>query len=187
MQLQLDVLSPAVRIVLALVVLIAGYYDIRWRRIPNWLTLSSALIGFALNAFLANTPWDGLKFALWGFLLATLINFPLYALHARGAGDVKLLAAVGALVGLKDWLAIFVISGLLGGVLAIALMLGAGRFRRTLWNTGYIVSELAHLRPPHMQRQELDINSPISFRLPQGAVIALGCYAFVGLHVLMPK
>jgi prepilin peptidase CpaA len=187
MRLELIALSPAVRIVLALVVLIAGYYDIRWRRIPNWLTLSAALIGFALNAFLAYTPLEGLRNALFGFLLATLINFPLYALHARGAGDVKLLAAIGALVGWWDWLAIFVISGLLGGVLAIALMLGAGRFRKTLGNTGYIVSELAHFRPPHMQREELDINSPVSFRLPQGAVIALGCYAFIGLHVLMPK
>lgn len=187
MRLDLDILSPAVRIVLAFTVLIAGYYDIRWRRIPNWLTLASSLIGFALNAFLSNTPWEGLRNALFGFLLATLINFPLYVLRARGAGDVKLLAAVGALVGWKDWIAIFVISGLLGGVLAIALMLGTGRFRKTLRNTGYIVSDLVHFRPPHAQHEELDINSPISFRLPQGAVVALACYAFMGLHILLPK
>jgi prepilin peptidase CpaA len=187
MRLELDPLSPAVRIVLALIVFIAGYYDIRWRRIPNWLTLPAALIGFGLNAFLARTPWEGLRNALFGFLLAMLINFPLYALRARGAGDVKLLAAVGALAGWKDWIAIFVISGLLGGVLAVVLILGAGRFRKTLRNTGYIVSEIVHLRPPHVQHHELDINSPISFRLPQGAVVALGCYLFIGLHVLIPK
>ncbi|MGE5644808.1 MAG: prepilin peptidase [Acidobacteriota bacterium] len=182
----LERLVPATQVLLALVVLIAGYYDIRWRRIPNWLTLPSVLAGFALNAFLAESVWAGLQYAFFGFLLAMAINFPLYALHARGAGDVKLLAAVGAMVGWRDWVAIFIISGLLGGVLAIALMLGKGRFKRTLWNTGYIVAELAHWRAPHMKSEELDVNSPLSFRLPQGAVIALGTYAFLGLHALLP-
>jgi hypothetical protein len=98
---------------------------------------------------------------------------------------VKLLAAVGALVGWRDWVAIFIISGLLGGVLAIGLMLGKGRFRKTLWNTGYIVAELAHWRAPHLKSEELDVRSPVSFRLPQGAVIALGCYAFLGVQVML--
>jgi prepilin peptidase CpaA len=179
----LERLAPAAQILLAFAVLIAGYYDIRWRRIPNWLTLPTALVGFALNSFLFGLP--GLKNAFFGFVLALLINFPLYALRARGAGDVKLLAAIGALVGWRDWIGIFIFSGLLGGVLAVALMLFKGRFRKTLWNTGYIMAEIVHLRAPHMRSEELDVTSPVSFRLPQGAVIALGCYAFLGFHALI--
>lgn len=172
------------QILLAAVVLIAGYYDIRWRRIPNWLTLAGLLVGLALNGFLFGVP--GLVNAGEGVGLAMLLNFPLYLLHARGAGDVKLLAALGAITGWHDWLAVFIISSLLGGVLAIVLMMSKGRVRKTLWNTGYIVTEMAHLRPPHMRSEELDVNSTLSFRLPQGAVIALGACAFLGLHALLP-
>lgn len=173
------------QLLLATVVLIAGYYDIRWRRIPNWLTVAGLLLGLALNGFLFGLA--GLVNAGEGIALAMLLNFPLYLLRARGAGDVKLLAALGAIVGWHDWLAVFVISSLLGGVLALFLMMSKGRVRKTLWNTGYIVSEMAHLRPPHMRSEELDVNSALSFRLPQGAVIALGACAFLGLHALLPK
>jgi prepilin peptidase CpaA len=179
----LERLAPAIQIVLALVVLIAGYYDIRWRRIPNWLTLPSVLLGLALNAFLFGL--HGLSNAFIGMVLAVLINFPLYALRARGAGDVKLLAAVGAVTGWHDWIAIFLISSLLGGVLAVVLMLAKSRFRKTLWNTGFIVTEIAHFRAPHLKSEELDVSSPVSFRLPQGAVIALGCYAFLGIQAVL--
>jgi prepilin peptidase CpaA len=168
---------------LAAVVMIAGYYDIRWRRIPNWLTLPTLLVGLLLNLFLFGLP--GLRNSFLGMVLAMAINFPLYALRARGAGDVKLLAAVGALVGWRDWVAVFVLAGLLGGVLALALMLGKGRVRKTFWNTGYIVTELAHFRPPHLRSEELDVTSSLSFRLPQGAVIALGCFAFLGAQALL--
>jgi prepilin peptidase CpaA len=172
------------QVLLAVVVLIAGYYDIRWRRIPNWLTLASLVVGLALNGVLSGTA--GLADAGEGIGLALLINFPLFLLHARGAGDVKLLAALGALVGWRDWFAIFFISSIIGGLLALALMMAKGRFRKTLWNTGYIISEMAHFRAPHMRSEELDVNSPIAFRLPQGAVIALGSFAFIGLHALLP-
>lgn len=171
------------QVLLAAVVLIAGYYDIRWRRIPNGLTLPSVLLGLLLNLFLFG--WPGLKNSLIGMVLAMAINLPLYALRARGAGDVKLLAAVGALIGWRDWVAIFIISGVLGGVLALALMLGKGRVQKTFWNVGYILEEIVHFRPPHLKSDEFDVRSPVSFRLPQGAVIALGCLAFLGAHALM--
>ncbi len=182
---QLDRLAPAVQVLLAAAVLVAGYYDIRWRRIPNWLTLPTVPIGLLLNFFLFGV--DGLGSSAAGIGIAMLINFPLYLLHARGAGDVKLLAAVGALVGWRDWFAIFIISSIIGGVLALVLMMAAGRFRKTFWNLGYILSEMLHLRAPHMRSEELDVNSPVAFRLPQGAVIALGCFAFLGLHAILPK
>jgi prepilin peptidase CpaA len=145
------------------------------------------IVGFALNAFLEPPVWHGLGDAGLGVALALLFNFPLYLLHARGAGDVKLLAAIGALVGWRDWLAIFILSGILGGVLAVILMLAKGRFRKTLWNTAAIISEMVHFRAPHLKSEEFDVNSPLSFRLPQGAVIALGCCALLGLHVFLRR
>ncbi len=180
----LERLPWIIQLVVAAVVLIAGYYDLRWRRIPNWLTLPSVLVGLALNGILFGV--HGLVKSGEGVALAMLINFPLYLLHARGAGDVKLLAAVGALVGIVDWIAIFIISGILGGVVAIILMLAKGRFRKTFWNVGYILNELIHFRAPHLKSEELDVKSAVAFRIPQGTIIALGVCAFLGMHALLP-
>jgi prepilin peptidase CpaA len=183
----LRLLPWTVQLLLAALVIVAGYYDIRYRRIPNWLTLPGVIVGLALNAFLEPPVWHGLGDAGLGVALALLLNFPLYLLHARGAGDVKLLAAIGALVGWRDWVAIFVLSGILGGVLAVILMLATGRFRKTLWNTAHILAEMIHFRAPHLKNEEFDVNSPLSFRLPQGAVIALGCCLLLGLQALLTR
>ena len=73
-------------------------YDVRYRRIPNWLTAIGVLLGLGLNTFLYQ-GWPGLRFSLMGLGLAFGIYFGLYAVRAMGAGDVKLMAAIGALVG----------------------------------------------------------------------------------------
>ncbi len=190
-------LPPLYQLLLALLVLISAFYDIRWRRIPNWVTLPGWVVGFALNAFvdpigyyLTDQPvadhWRGLQFALFGFLAAMLVYFPLYLLRGMGAGDVKLMAAIGALVGWRDWLVIFIFSGILGGLVALVLMIGKGRVRRTLFNTGIIVWEMAHFRAPHLKRSEFDIADPRAFTLPHGAVIFLGALLFLGLHTIRP-
>src|SRR5262249_44988714 len=97
---------PGVEVILLTLVLGAAVYDVRYRRIPNWITASGVLAGLLLNAFLDPT-WSGLLFGLKGMALGFGIYFALYALHAMGAGDVKLMAAVGALVGAANWFGIF--------------------------------------------------------------------------------
>ena len=165
---------------LAALVIIAGVYDILYRRIPNWLVLPGFLLGLALNAVLGSTYSPGLAESGLGVGLAFLIYFPLYLLRGMGAGDVKLMAAVAALVGWKNWLIIFIFSGILGGVLAVIIILTKGRFRKTIYNVGYILWELGHMRPPRLSSEELDVRSPKAVTLPHGAVIALACLFFLG-------
>ena len=131
---------PAVGIefVLVLAVLVATFTDLRSRRIPNWLTVSTLVLGFVLNALIAYpSPLDGVWLAAKGFALAFVVNLVMYMLHMTGAGDVKLLAAIGAMVGCSDFIGIFLLTAMIGGVLAIILMLVKGRVRQTLWNVGY--------------------------------------------------
>lgn len=166
-----------VRLLLIALVLMAGGIDILRRRIPNWLTVTGALAGIVLNCALSGL--EGLKASAGGVGLALLIYVPLYMLCAIGGGDVKLMAAVGAVAGPSRWLAIFLITSLLGGVLALFVVLIQGRARRVFSNVWFILRELARFRPPHARREELDVHSPKAITLPHGAVIALGTIAYL--------
>lgn len=86
-------------------VLVAAAYDLRFRRIPNWLNLSGVIAGFGVNTFLSGG--HGLRNASLGLLCALLVYVPLYLIRGMGAGDVKLMAAVGAIAGPGHWLGIF--------------------------------------------------------------------------------
>jgi len=54
-------------------------------------------------------------------------------------------------------------------------------------NVGFMLWEMAHLRPPHLRSEELDIKSPKAVKLPHGAVIALGCLAYLGTGALLGR
>jgi prepilin peptidase CpaA len=168
---------PAVfQVVLALVVIVAAVYDVRFRRIPNWLVLSALVLGIGLNTFLFE--WSGLRFSLKGLGLGLVVYFPLYLLRGMGAGDVKLMAAIGSIVGAANWFGIFLITALLGGLLAIILLVGRGKLRSSLWNVGFLIQKLSTLQAPYA-REELDISSPKSMKLPHGLVIACGSLLFL--------
>ena len=163
------------------VVCIAGFTDIRSRRIPNWVVLVGLLLGLAGNVALRG--WAGLASSGLGLGLALLVYFPLYMLRGMGAGDVKLMAAVGAIAGPANWVGVLVLTGLLGGVCALILIASQGAARKTIDNLGRIVWELAHFRAPFRNHQQIDVRNPMALRLPHGAVIALAVIAFVGASV----
>jgi prepilin peptidase CpaA len=166
---------------LAAMVLVAAIYDWRFRRIPNWLTLSGVLVGIGVNWFLY---WDQVRYprtALLGLGLAFLIYFPLYLIRGMGAGDVKLMAAVGAIVGPANWFGIFVLSNILGGIAAVLLVMSKGRLWSTLANVGFMLNELVHFRPPYLRKEELDLSSPKAAKMPHGLAIAFGSLAFLAV------
>jgi prepilin peptidase CpaA len=169
-----------IELVLLALVLCAAFYDVRSRKIPNWLTLLGVLVGLGLNTFMFQ-GWAGLRLSLMGLGIAFGISFVLYALHAMGAGDVKLMAAVGSMVGWEDWFGIFVITAIVGGVAALLLVLFRGRLKTTLFNVGFILSEMKSGRPAYVGKEELDVRSPKALGLPHGAVIAVGTIAFLAL------
>jgi prepilin peptidase CpaA len=96
-----------------------------------------------------------------------------------GAGDVKLMAAIGAIAGPGRWFWIFVFSAVLGAVFAVLFALSRGRLVRTFRNIGLIVRELAFFRAPYSANQHLDVTRDEALRLPHGAAIALGTLGFL--------
>jgi len=103
----------------------AALLDWRSRRIPNWLTVPGLLFGVTVHAVL--TGWHGTVFALEGAGLALVILLPLVLLRGLGAGDWKLMGAVGAMLG--PVLLLFVLSGsiLTSGLMAVVQMMRTGR------------------------------------------------------------
>lgn len=165
------------QILLGMLAATAAIFDIRYRRIPNWLVLTGIVAGIGWNVY--NSGWSGLLSALEGFGLGFILYFPLYLLRARGAGDVKLLAAAGAITGPGNCVWIFLLTAVLGGIIALILLIFRGRVRQTFFNVGWILQDLLHLRAPYKTNEELDVTTSKGLRLPHGAMIAVGALAFI--------
>ena len=168
--------------VLLVVLLTAATFDILYRRIPNWLTVSGVVLGIAMNT-LIGTPEAGIGFSLAGLAVAFGIYAALYALRAMGAGDVKLMAAVGALIGWERWFGVFFVTALIGGVMAMILVISRGRLQKTFFNVGFILSEMKSGRPAYLANEELDVKNKKALGLPHGAVIAVSTVFYLALSV----
>jgi prepilin peptidase CpaA len=115
-----------------LVALAACVTDVRTRRIPNVLTFGAAAAAIAAHGWLEGV--EGLSTSVAGWLVGAMLFFPLFALRGMGAGDVKLLAAIGAWLGPWPTVMVAFYTTLAGGVMAVAVALHAGYLRQALRN-----------------------------------------------------
>ena len=169
-----------VEMVLLAMLLAAAVFDVLYRRIPNWLTVSGVVLGLAMNT-LIGSPEAGLVFSLLGLATAFGVYVVLYALRAMGAGDVKLMAAIGALVGWERWFGIFFVTALIGGAMALILVLARGRLKKTWFNVSFILSEMKSGRAAYLANEELDVKNKKALGLPHGAVIAVSVVFYLAL------
>lgn len=164
----------------------AVWHDVRSRRIPNALVFSGAVAALALHAALApgsglfSEPFGGLGMlnALGGLGLGLALLLPMYVLRAMGAGDVKLMAMVGAFVGPQAILAVVLSTLLAGGVLALAVALANGKLVSMLRNTYQLV---LHGMLSSLSGQAVRIEAPAapSGKLPYAIAIAVGTLAYL--------
>jgi prepilin peptidase CpaA len=125
--------SPEFRIAAAVLVAVAAVlWDVRSRRIPNALTFGAAAAALVVSAATGGLSALGMSGAGW--LVGALLFFPFFALRGMGAGDVKLLAALGAWLGPSQvvWVGIF--AAMAGGVLAIVVSLAKGYLKTAFAN-----------------------------------------------------
>jgi prepilin peptidase CpaA len=152
-------------IVLAAGLAVAVVIDMRTRRIPNWLTGSMMVAGVALavTGLGAVTPGQ----AALGIVGGLVLMLPGHIIGATGAGDVKLMAAVGAFVGPALALNAFLGTAVAGGVFAVAVAARRGRLAATIEGTGQLVAA------PLATREEIEAPTRAN-RFAYAPAIAVG-------------
>ncbi len=170
------------RVLVVIVSSVAGLIDLRTRRIPNWLAAAGLVAGFAARYYAEGAP--GLLSAGEGMGLAVLIYFPLWLLRGMGAGDVKLMAALGAIAGPLHWFLIFLASSILGAVAALFVAFRYGRFVSTLVTTLYLAKELIMFRAPWHSLPQTDYRHKEALRIPHGTIIAAAVIVLALLRLL---
>ena len=161
-----------------LVATVASVFDLRTRRIPNLLTFGGAALAIAYAGTAHGLA--GLAHALEGWLVGLLIFFPLFLLGGLGAGDVKLMAGLGAWMGPAQalWMALY--AALAGGVAAIVVALATGYLRTAVDNL-YLL--LVHFRVAGVRpHPDLTLERGKGPRLPYALPIAAGAIAAMWLH-----
>ena len=150
--------------------LIGAACDIHSRRIPNWLTGTSILLGLALHLSLQG--WIALGTAALAGAIGGGVFLLFYLGGGMGAGDVKLMAAVSVLAGLGHLREVLVATMLLGGVFAVAFALFRGQLKVVLANVATLITH--HGKAGLSSHPELNLTNPLTLRLPYGIAIAAG-------------
>ena len=164
---------------LILLAFVTSVTDIQSRRIPNWTVVAGFAAGLIGNVYAFG--WLGLRTSLLGFLCGFALYLPLYLLQGRGGGDLKLMAAMGAITGYPNFLFLFLLTSVLGGIFAIGYLLIRGGMIRALSNVLFILKELLLLRPPSLGRPELSIENAKALTMPHAVVAAIGALLFLTL------
>jgi prepilin peptidase CpaA len=150
--------------------LVASVFDVKSRRIPNFLTMPAFLLGVALH--LALGGWKQALSALAAGVICGVVFLIFYIAGGMGAGDVKLIMAVGCIAGISHILYLMVLTALSGGVMAIVLAVARGQFRQTIANVGEIASH--HKNQGLQPHPDLNVKNVATLRLPYALAIAGG-------------
>jgi prepilin peptidase CpaA len=170
--------AQSIATVSALVLVTACMFtDLSKRRIPNVLTLPAVVIGLILG--LVGGGWEGLLLAFAGMLVGLGLMFLPYYLGGMGAGDVKLMAAVGALFGFPAVIDIFLYTALAGGAVALIVTLRQRIALKALKNSFSMIRSfvLSHLAGAKSQAGGAKPHKSIG-AIPYGVAIAFGTYAY---------
>jgi len=148
---------------------IAVYYDLRFRRIPNWLTFPAMIAGIIYHTYVGGIP--NFLLSLSCLLVGFGVFVVFYMFGGMGAGDVKLMAAIGALIGPKDVLYAAAYTAIAGGIYAV-ILLAARRENRTAFSRYGIMAKTfvmtGHFAP--IPRDESMKTTPLCY----GVAIAVG-------------
>jgi prepilin peptidase CpaA len=178
------VLSPRTGVLLALLIA-AAVSDSKSGRIPNWLVFGGALYAVVYSAFIPVYPRDiGALLALGGLAVGLAAFLPAYLFRIMGAGDVKLMAMVGAFLGPWSTVGAVLSTLIAGGVLALALALSWGRLGRMVHNLAMICRGPVLTLSTTGTGGTVTTDGPSAGRMPYGIAITVGTIAYLAFSQL---
>ncbi|MCA9081528.1 MAG: prepilin peptidase [Planctomycetaceae bacterium] len=164
----------------------AAYIDGKELRVPNWLTFPMILSGIAYNTVNGGWGWDGFLMAFVGTIVGILTLLPLRMVGGMGMGDVKLMAGIGAWLGVVMTWNIFVATVIVGALMAIAMVLWKGEWQKHYGQFLLIWGEWTNIRNPEKLAAIAKERKPRMYLLPYGIPICVGAIIYftcAGLYI----
>lgn len=161
---------------LSIVLVVAAVID-GWKlKVPNWLTFPLIFAGWAYSASVGG--WSGFGDSVIGTVVGLGLLLPAYAVGGMGAGDVKLLAGVGAWVGATVTFYAFCVSAVVGGIIAVAMVLYRRSWQHHFVNLLVILEEFRTIRQPTQLAALAAQRKPSMLLLPYGIPLAMGSIGY---------
>jgi len=160
----------------SVVLVVAAVID-GWKlKVPNWITFPMIVSGWIFSGVLFG--WVGLGWSLCGTATGLALLLPLYAIGGMGAGDVKLLAGVGAWVWAGTTLYAFCVSAVAGGIIAVGMVVYRQGWGKHANQFVSLLTEILVVRDPSALSAVAAQRKGSMFLLPYGIPIAIGSIAY---------
>lgn len=162
--------------VVSAILILAAWIDGRELKVPNWITFPMVLAGLVYSTCVGG--WAGLGAGLVGMCVGLLTLMPLYAVGGMGAGDVKLMAGIGAWLGWQITLTAFAVSTVVGAVMAVVMVLLKKNVKHHYENFLLILSEWMVIKNPYELSKIAAERKPKMMLLPYGIPICIGTIGY---------
>jgi len=159
-------------------ILLASWIDYAQRRVPNWLNASLIVLGFAVQGCFHG--WSGMATGFWGLVTGFGLLIVPWMMHGMGAGDVKLMAAIGVWIGPLLTFYSFALGAVIGGVAAVIMIVSTGRLHMACANMSLILSKCTNPRLMFDEYGSAKSFGTTSQLLPYGVPLTAGTLIVLG-------
>ncbi len=170
--------DPLIIILLTSILIVAAIIDIQVQKIPNLLTFPTMVLGLIYCSI--TSGWNGLLFSIEGLALGIAIFIIPYLMGGMGAGDAKLMGAIGAIIGPKGVLVASLFTAIVGGIYALIILLVNHKYSKS-----FITRNVMTLKTLALTGQFIPISADESekkFKLCYGVAIAIGTIFYLILE-----
>jgi prepilin peptidase CpaA len=165
--------------VVSITLVVAAVIDGLKLKVPNWLTFPMIISGWVYSATLSPwAGWEGLMYSLVGTAVGLMLLLPAYAIGGMGAGDVKLMAGIGAWVWGTVTLYAFAVSAIVGGVIALVMVISHRGWSKHQGQFWMICSEIMTVKDPEKLSAIAAERKSTMMLLPYGIPIAIGTIGY---------